>query len=131
MSVPPAQEPALRSLTWSTELDALPLEAVFERRADCLVVRSPCNPGHYWGNLLVFADAPRAGDRERWERRFEEEFGGEGRVLHKTFVWDRADGEIGAANGEFVEHGYELERIVGLVASSRRRCERTRAPTAA
>jgi len=116
VSAPSTQEPALRSLTWSTEFDALPLDAVYERREDCLAVRSPSNPGHYYGNLLVFDDAPGPGDRERWEHRFDDEFGGDPRVRHKTFVWDRIDGEIGHAHEEFAAHGYDLEHIVGLTA---------------
>ncbi len=117
MSAPSPQEPVLRSMTWATEFDAMPLDAVYERREDCLVVRSPSNPGHYYGNLLVFDDAPQAGDRERWEHRFDDEFGDDPRVRHKTFVWDLTDGDIGHAREEFVAHGYDLEHIVGLTAN--------------
>ena len=104
-----------RSLVWATSIDVLPLDRVVRRREDYLVVRSPGNPSHWWGNLLVFDRPPGAGDRDRWERRFAAEFAGQPRSVHRTFVWD-APGS-GAAADEFAAHGYDLERNVGLVAT--------------
>jgi len=89
--------PVPRSLVWATDLDVLPPDRVIERREDYLVVRSPGNPGHHWGNLLVFDEPPRPGDGDRWESLFGAEFGADRRVRHRTFAWDRADGEAGAA----------------------------------
>ena len=106
-----------RSLVWATDIDVLPPNRVIERHDDFLSVRSPSNPGHYWGNLLLFDDPPRASERERWEELFDAEFADEPRVRHRTFAWDRTGGELGSARVEFVEHGYELEETVGLVAS--------------
>ena len=105
-----------RSVGWSTSIDVLPLDTVVERRDGYLVVRSPGNPSHYWGNLLLFEDAPRAGDGSRWEALFAETFGDESRVGHRTFAWDRTDAELGAARGEFVDRGYDLDESVALVA---------------
>ena len=56
-----------RSLVYATDFDTLPLTSVVERRDGYLVVRSPDNPTHYWGNLLLFDRAPVAGDGARWE----------------------------------------------------------------
>jgi ribosomal protein S18 acetylase RimI-like enzyme len=67
--------------------------------------------------MLAFDDAPAAGDRERWEAAFDAAFADEPRVRHRTFYWDRASGEEGAAVAEFGDHGYRLERDVGLIAS--------------
>ena len=117
--MPAAATPELRSLTWATDLDALPAQRVFERREGFLAVRSPENPGHYWGNLLMFEDAPRAGDGERWEQLFEGVFADQPRVRHRTFAWDRTDGAVGAAGEEFVQRGYQLERFTGLLAAAR------------
>ena len=105
-----------QSLVWATDLDVLPLDKVVERRDGHLHVRSPTNPVHYWGNLLLLDDAPVAGDGERWEALFDSAFADEPRVRHRTFAWDRADGTTGAAAEEFVARGYELEETVGLVA---------------
>jgi ribosomal protein S18 acetylase RimI-like enzyme len=109
-----------RSLVWATDIDVLPLDRVVERRDGFLVVRSPGNPMHYWGNLLLFDEPPGAGDAARWEELFESEFGDEPRVRHRTFAWDRTDGAVGAAREEFGPLGYDVEESVGLVADAGR-----------
>ena len=111
-------EPTLRprSLVWATDVDVLPRDRVVERRDGYLVVRSPSNPHHYWGNLLLFDDAPASGDAERWEALFEDAFADEPHVRHRTFAWDRTDGRAGAAVDEFGPRGYEIEESMGLVA---------------
>jgi ribosomal protein S18 acetylase RimI-like enzyme len=108
--------PRPRSIGWSTSLDVLPLDAAVERRDGFLVVRSPGNPSHYWGNFLLFDDAPREGAASRWEALFAETFGDEPGVRHRTFAWDRTDGDLGAAPSEFVDRGYDLDESVALVA---------------
>jgi ribosomal protein S18 acetylase RimI-like enzyme len=108
---------APRSLVLNTLIDVLPDERIVRRDGDHLVVRSPSNPGHWEGNMLLFDDAPAPGDRVRWEATFDAAFADEPAIRHRTFYWDRADGEEGAAVAEFGEHGYRLERDVGLIAS--------------
>ena len=109
-----------RSLVWATSLDVLPLDRIVEQRDGYLVVRSPSNPEHYWGNLLLFGDPPAAGDASRWERLLEAEFADQPRVRHHTFAWDRVDGALGRAREEFAGRGYELEQDIGLIAEARR-----------
>jgi ribosomal protein S18 acetylase RimI-like enzyme len=106
----------LRSLALATDIDVLPPDRVVEERDGYLLVRSPSNPRHYWGNFLVFDEPPREGDGRRWEALFEEAFADEPRARHRTFAWDTVRGEAGAAAGEFVARGYNLEESVGLVA---------------
>lgn len=106
-----------RSLVWATHIDVMALDRVLLRRPGYLVVRSPSNPLYWWGNLLLFDSPPASGDRPRWELLFEAEFAHEPRVRHRTFAWDRTDGPLGAAQEEFLAHGYYLEKTVGLVAS--------------
>ena len=101
---------------WATDYDVLPVDHVVERRNGYLMVRSPGNPAHCWGNLLLFDDAPKPRDGERWERLFELEFGENPGIEHVTLAWDRVDGTLGSAREEFVSRGYELEAAVGLVA---------------
>lgn len=105
-----------RSLIWASNLEVLPFDRVLERREDVLVVRSPSNPLHWWGNVLLYDSTPRAGDGPRWEERFAAAFAIEPRVLHRTFAWDVPGGGLGAAREEFLERGYELEETVGLLA---------------
>lgn len=109
---------AIRCLTFATDVDVLPLEPRVGERPGRLVVRTPDDPAHYWGNFLLFPYAPGAGDRERWEDAFDEDIAGrQPGTRHRAFEWDVADGELGAAEAEFVHAGYELERTVGLVAT--------------
>jgi ribosomal protein S18 acetylase RimI-like enzyme len=109
--------PQIESLAWATDIDVLPVGHRAERRPEYVVVRSPSNPHHYWGNWLLFDGPPAAGDGVRWEQRFEAEFGGDTQVVHRAFGWDCIDGSLGAAETEFLRRGYELERTVGLVAA--------------
>ncbi|MGZ4187392.1 MAG: GNAT family N-acetyltransferase [Solirubrobacteraceae bacterium] len=104
------------SLLWATDHDVLPIDHVVERRDGYLLVRSPGNPAHWWGNLLLFDDAPKSGDGDRWERLFDLEFGDTPEVAHVTLAWDRVDGALGMAREEFLSRGYELQEAVGLVA---------------
>ncbi|MFZ0088420.1 MAG: GNAT family N-acetyltransferase [Solirubrobacteraceae bacterium] len=106
-----------RSVIRATDLDVLPSDRIVERRKGYLVVRSPGNPGHYWGNLLIPDDPPLAGDASRWEHLFAAEFPSATGVRHRTFAWDRTDGALGRAQEEFVARGYALEETVGLIAT--------------
>jgi hypothetical protein len=116
------------SLLWATDQDVLPIDHVVERRDGYLLVRSPGNPEHWWGNLLLFDDAPDPGDGKRWERLFDLEFAGDPEVAHVTLAWDRIDGALGNAREEFVSRGYELERRSGS-SLIRANCGCIRAPT--
>jgi ribosomal protein S18 acetylase RimI-like enzyme len=113
---PPAMVPTPRSLVLATDIDVLAIDHTVTRRDGYLVVRSPSNPTFWFGNFLVFDDAPRPGDGGRWERLFEREFADEPRVRHRTLRWDRSDGEADAATEEFTGRGYDLESLIGLVA---------------
>jgi hypothetical protein len=59
---------------WATDIDVLPADRVERRQtaegAGHLVVRSPGNPMHWWGNFLIFDEPPQAGDGPRWEAAF-------------------------------------------------------------
>jgi ribosomal protein S18 acetylase RimI-like enzyme len=105
------------SLAWATHLDVLPVSTEIERRDGYAVVRSPSNPTHYFGNLLLFDDPPRAGDGSRWEELFAAEFGHDPRIHHCTLLWDRIDGDPGSAQAEFLTRGYDLDDSIGLVAA--------------
>jgi ribosomal protein S18 acetylase RimI-like enzyme len=108
--------PVPRSLVLATDIDVLAVDHTVARRDGHLVVRSPSSPAFWFGNFLLFDDAPGPGDGERWERLFEREFADEPRVRHRTFCWDRPDGETGAATAEFTGRGYDLYSLVGLTA---------------
>jgi GNAT superfamily N-acetyltransferase len=108
---------SISSLVWATDIDVLEETHISARQDGYWIVRSAKNPTFWWGNFLLFDDAPAAGDGGRWERLFEEAFGDHPDVTHRTFAWDRTDGGTGAADHELVARGYELERTTGLIAT--------------
>ena len=95
----------LQSLGYATDLILTELDKSVCDRGEYLVVRTPANPGFYWGNLLVFREPPAQGDLERWDALFREEFANDTEVHHRTFGWDTARGEAGLIE-PFVEAGY-------------------------
>ncbi len=61
----------LTSLGYRTDLALLGSGgSEVEDRGDHLVVRSPHNPTHWWGNFLLLADAPLPEDSGEWLERF-------------------------------------------------------------
>ena len=109
--------PPLRSLVWTTDIDVLAIDHTVTARDGYLAVRSPSNPDFWYGNFLVFEDPPGDGDGERWETLFEREFVDQPASRHRTFCWDRTEGELGAAPAEFAARGYDLESVIGLLAA--------------
>ena len=114
---------SINSLVWATDIDVLAPDHVLRRRHGYWLVQSPTNPTYWWGNLLLFDDAPAAGDGERWQSLFAQEFADRPEVTHCTLAWDRVDGESGAAAHELVAKGFELEWTAGLVARPQRLVE--------
>jgi GNAT superfamily N-acetyltransferase len=108
---------SISSLVWATDIDVLEENHVLSRHDGYWVVESPTNPTFWWGNFLLFDEAPVAGDGDRWENLFEQAFGRRAEVTHRTFAWDRTDGGAGDADRELVARGYELERTTGLIAT--------------
>jgi len=62
-----------------------------EDRTDHLVVRSPHNPTHRWGNFLLLARAPSAQDATRWLERFAATFPA---ADHVAIGVDGTDGQV-------------------------------------
>ena len=111
----------VRSLGWRTDLIFPRFEGEIVDRGDYLVIRTPSNPTFWWGNFLLFADPPGAGDLPRWKQIFRDEIAArEPSARHFAFGWDRTDGEAGAAR-PFLEDGFHLNRTVVLTAGAMRR----------
>lgn len=58
---------------WRTDFILHREGAVVHERADCIVVRTPSNPGFYWGNFLLLPEPPRDDELVHWLARFDEE----------------------------------------------------------
>lgn len=62
-------------LGWHTDLAVLRLSgSTVEERAGHLVVRTPTNPGYYWGNFVLVTDASAGDEPRHWLDLFEQEF---------------------------------------------------------
>jgi GNAT superfamily N-acetyltransferase len=66
---------SIASLGYRTDLALLELGGTqFEDRGDHLVVRSPHNPTHWWGNFLLLRGLPAPDATDLWLGRFAETF---------------------------------------------------------
>lgn len=104
----------VRSLGWRTDLVFPRFEGAVEDRGGCLVVRTPDNPGFYWGNFLLFAHPPGPDSLPEWTRRFREEFPD---ARHVAFGWDSPAGEPGAVE-PFLAEGYIFSENAVLTADA-------------
>lgn len=105
----------LRSLGYRTDLIFPRYEGEILDRNDYLVVRTPKNPGFYWGNFLLFDHPPTEGDLGRWEELFRREIGGPPETGHLAIGWDSTTGEPGRIV-PFIEAGYHREENITLTA---------------
>ncbi len=76
------------------------------------VVRTPDNPGFWWGNFLLYRRPPQPGDAQRWTAHFAAEFPDAG---HLAFGVDGTDGEAGDRD-ELACLGVEVEVNAVLTA---------------
>lgn len=58
---------------WRTDFILHRHGALVVERDDCIVVRTPDNPGFYWGNFLLLPRAPADADLAHWRARFAQE----------------------------------------------------------
>ncbi|WP_221031563.1 GNAT family N-acetyltransferase [Actomonas aquatica] len=84
-------------------------DGVVEERDDYWVIRTPSNPTYWFGNLLLFRNAPRSGDEARWLERHAAEFGDS--LNHITIAWDE---EIPGESDGFIAQGFRLESSAAL-----------------
>jgi GNAT superfamily N-acetyltransferase len=86
---------------------------------DYLVVRTPANPGFYWGNFLLLGTWPGPGTGDGWLARFAAEFPD---ARHVALGVDAADGPAAdgpaAAPAEFLAAGLEAERVTVLTCTA-------------
>ena len=81
------------SLGYRTDLALLAAGgSVVEDHGDHLVVRSPHNPTHWWGNFLLLDRPPHPDDAARWLDRFVAAFP---QADHVCFGVDGTDGRVG------------------------------------
>jgi ribosomal protein S18 acetylase RimI-like enzyme len=82
----------VRSLAFRTDLALLAMTGTeIDDRGDHLVVRTPRNPAFWWGNFLLVAQVPPAGDTDAWLERFATEFP---TAQHVAIGFDGVDGRL-------------------------------------
>jgi ribosomal protein S18 acetylase RimI-like enzyme len=102
------------SLGFRTDLLLLELSgSVLNEAGDHLVVRTPANPGFWWGNFLLFrtafAPGATAARMDLFQRTFPD-------AKHVAFGLDTIDGVVGAED-ELVAAGFDLERNTVMTAT--------------
>lgn len=105
----------LTSLGYRTDLALLQLGGTQVK--DCgnhLVVRSPHNPTHWWGNFLLLAQVPTPEACQAWLDRFAEAFPA---AEHVAIGFNAPDGAV-ADLGWFVDHGLTAEAQTVMTATA-------------
>jgi GNAT superfamily N-acetyltransferase len=105
----------IQSLGFKTEMIFHRFDGIVLDRGDYIVVKTPSNPGFFFGNLLLFPEAPKLGSLEKWKATFRKEFNDSPAVKHYTFLWDSPSKEIGDVT-EFGMEGFKVDFSVVLTA---------------
>jgi len=104
----------ITSLGYQTDLALLRLGgAQIEDREDHLVIRSPNNPGHWWGNFLLLSQVPAPEASQSWLDRFTAAFP---EAQHIALGFDRMHGTI-TELGWFARQGFTAEAQTVMTAS--------------
>ncbi|HEY4568196.1 MAG TPA: GNAT family N-acetyltransferase [Kribbella sp.] len=104
----------ITSLGYRTDLLLLELSgSVFHDAGEYVVVRTPDNPGFWWGNFLLYRTPFATGDTKLRLDDFHRELPA---ARHVAFGIDSVDGVIGAED-ELVAAGFTIERNVVMTAS--------------
>jgi hypothetical protein len=112
------RSPLVRSLGLTTDLMLIGWDGHVDVLDDGVIcARSPANPTFYFGNFLLFPDAPAPGDAHAWVTRFQAAFAHDPRVRHVCLRWDRTDGAPGHAE-ELRAAGFTLEETIVLATTT-------------
>lgn len=103
------------SLGIRTDLLFHRFDGIVIERADYLVIRTPTNPGFFFGNLLIFNTPPTPQDATAWPALFAHEFGDNPEIRHVTLIWDT---EAPGDTTGFATAGYTVETALVLTAQS-------------
>ncbi len=102
------------SLGFQTDLALLRIGgSLIEDRGDHIAVRSPHNPGHWWGNFLLLESPPAAEDTDRWLEAFAAEFP---EAQHVALGFDGVDGRPDTLRS-FTERGLCVEGQAVMTAT--------------
>lgn len=102
---------ALRSLCLRTDIFLTAFDGEVIARDRYLVLRTPSNPGFWWGNFLLYPEPPHAlasslDASDSWLADFTREFPTARATL---LAWDRPDGACGDDLEPFVRAGFAID----------------------
>ena len=101
------------SLSRRTDLIFSKFSGKVINRENFILIQTPENPGYHWGNYIIFAAPPRAGDYSKWLQIFKEEFSYYKEFRHMVFTWESKKPDPGQ-HKEFIENGFELDEGIVL-----------------
>jgi ribosomal protein S18 acetylase RimI-like enzyme len=87
--------------------------STIEDAGDHLVIRSPQNPLHWWGNFILLRSMPAPGEQPIWVNRFQEAFPG---ATHVAIGIDVDHGRVEDLRG-FTEAGLSADCFAVMTAS--------------
>jgi ribosomal protein S18 acetylase RimI-like enzyme len=103
----------VRSLGFRTDLALLQDGgSEIEDRGHYLVVRTPANPGYWWGNFLLLAEPPEPGSAEHWTAAHRAAFPD---ARHTSLGIDQPEGSLDDL-APLAEAGYRCETSVVMTA---------------
>lgn len=103
----------ITSLGYQTDLALLDLGgSQVDDKGDHLVIRSPHNPTHWWGNFLLLPGPPPRAQAIGWIETFASEFG---RASHIALGFDGIDGTVDDLAG-FADAGLKAEASAVMTA---------------
>jgi GNAT superfamily N-acetyltransferase len=103
------------SLGYRTDLMLLTLQgSSIEERESHLIVRTPDNPTHHWGNFLLLAQPPEPGTASSWRDAFQREFPN---ATHLALGVDGTRGETGDED-ELTAANLHVQRNTVLTAEA-------------
>jgi ribosomal protein S18 acetylase RimI-like enzyme len=85
----------MNSLGYWSDIAVLGERAEVTERDEYWVVRTPGEPGFFWGNFLLFREAPTPDCRSAWEAAYAREFA-DPAYRHRAFGWDSPGGDTSA-----------------------------------
>ena len=114
------------SLGWRTDMIFARFDGEVVERDAYRVVRTPTNPGFWWGNFLLFDDAPRAGDAARWMTLFDTEIA-QGQPGSRHIAFGVNTTQAYDTPTEFIAAGFEHyeSTVLTMTRAQRRRPAKT------
>ena len=109
--------PYTTSLGFQSERVINHLESVVLERPDYRILRTPANPGYYFGNLLALKVPLHSQSMAEWQACFAQAFAQDPLVQHQTYSWRPGPDQNMTTVEAFVSAGFDYEQMHVLAAT--------------